>query len=269
MNNLNPIENEEVMVQESDITSALNAIDTSVNSVETKLAQRLKKKTKKTISQLADEIVNAYLSDRSDNNWRTLQEFFWYGIKQFAYKYVQNWDDAYDMTIETFISALTNIHLYNPEKAKFSTWLWTICKNNCIYFLKNKQRIPVVDNDISDLYDSAMLSNATIQSTQEFTIVKNQVNELSLDEISDSIYQISIDEIHRMGGLGQDILEMKLLKNMKIREISDKLDMNESTVKNYLYKYKTNLQKIIQKKHKALYDMYIDMKREQDENKLF
>ena len=46
---------------------------------------------------------------------------------------------------------------------------------------------------------------------------------------------------------------------MKIREISAQLDMNESTVKNYLYKGKEMLEDIMKTKHHNLYEMYIDV----------
>ena len=48
---------------------------------------------------------------------------------------------------------------------------------------------------------------------------------------------------------------MKLVDDMKIREIADQLNMNESTVKNYLYKGKETLETIMKTKHKGLYEM--------------
>lgn len=257
-------ESEDTVVTEEDVDASLNEIANS-NDPSTKMAKELKKKTKKTMSQLADEVVADYLNDRSDKNWTKLQTFFWYGIKQFAYKYTHNLDDAYDMTIETFISALHNIDNYDSNKAKFSTWLWTICRNNCIHLIKERTKIPTVDNDISDLYDSAILGNACVQNIPELKVHKNNLEEMTLDDIVTNIYNISMEEIGRMDETSKTIIDMKLFKNKKIREIAVELNMNESTVKNYLYKAKENLSRIIQRKHKNLYDIYIDMKSSQDD----
>lgn len=256
--NLENVE-EVVIASDDDVTTSMDGIETS-NDSSAKAVKKMKEKTKKSLSQLADEVVANYLNERTSANWTKLQEFFWYGIKQFAFKYTHNLDDAYDMTIETFISALNNINNYNPEKAKFSTWLWTICKNNCIHLIKDRAKIPVVDNDISDLYDSAILNSAYSQQQSNYKVNGGTLEEMSLDDITLNIYNISIEEIGRMDDISKTIISMKLFQNKKIREIADELDMHESTVKNYLYKAKENLCRIIQRKHKNLYDIYIDMK---------
>ena len=64
--------------------------------------------------------------------------------------------------------------------------------------------------------------------------------------------------MNNIGGITREILDMKLVKNMKIREIADAKKMNESTVKNILYKGKENLSRIIKVNHKAEYDAYND-----------
>jgi len=256
-------ENEKINKIDEVINVSDDEIKESFDTIEQELINKQDcKKTKKTIRQRADEVVNAFLNDRSDKNWTKLQEFFWFGIKAFAKKYVRNDDDAYDMTIETFIRSLENIDSYDPEKAKFSTWLWTICKNNCLYLLNQRDKMPMIDNDISEIYDSEMLSTAYTQNIEnkEYKINKDGILEnLTADDINIELYNVSIKEMHNIGGLAGQILEMKFIDNLKIREIADKLQMNESTVKNYLYKSKENLSRILKINHKELYDMYIDL----------
>ena len=52
---------------------------------------------------------------------------------------------------------------------------------------------------------------------------------------------------------------------IKEGEIGEELHMNESTVKNYLYKGKEDLTQIMKKKHKGLYEMYLDSCAEKDQ----
>ena len=104
-------------------------------------AERKAGRPKKKINIQADALVADFLATKSEKTWTALQEFFWYGIKQYAFGFVKNNEDAYDMTIETFINAFNKIDSYDPNVAKFSTWLWTICRNNCLGFIKNQTKL--------------------------------------------------------------------------------------------------------------------------------
>ena len=230
-----------------------------------KLGEKEERKAgrKKTATSLkAETVVNDFLTTRSDEAWKNLQEFFWYGIKQFAYKFVGTVDDAYDMTIETFINAYNNIDSYDSNKAKFSTWLWTICRNNCLGFNKAKKHFNLVDNDLSDIYDSELVGESYTQNMSEFengVFEGGSFTSQNFSDVAKTLYDVSIAEMDSIPGVGGQILHMKLIDNMKIREIADKLSMNESTVKNYLYRGKENLKRILTINHKDLVDTYTDM----------
>ena len=246
------------------ISALLNVSDEEIQE-SLKLAEKEERKAgrKKTATSIkADKIVNDFLADRSDQNWKALQEFFWYGIKQFAEKYIEDPDDAYDMVIETFINAHQNIDSYDSNKAKFSTWLWTICRNNCLGFNKRKARINIVNNDLSEIYDSELEKASYRQNNSEFEngiFDGSEFTSKSFSEIIKSLYDVSVAEMDGIPGIGGQILHMKLVDNMKIREIAVELSMNESTVKNYLYRGKENLKRILSINHKDLVDTYKDM----------
>lgn len=269
------------ILSDDDIKNEIDAmLDVSDEEIQESLEDAMKEQKKVGRKKLAstvqaDTIVSAFLKDKSDENWKDLQEFFWYGIKQFAYKYVKDScrdpndvaDVVYDMTIETFINAYQNIESYDPDKAKFSTWLWTICRNNCLGYLKKKSRIPIVQNDISEIYDSEIYSessrrNQYAQNHSEFengTFNGPEFESCDFSEVTKSLYDVSVAEIGNIPGIGGQILHMKLVDNMKIREIAVKLSMNESTVKNYLYRGKENLKRILTINHRDLVDEYKDM----------
>lgn len=244
----------------TEVENSMKDVETSSDEDATKV-RAVKGRSKKTINQIADDVVNDFLATKSNKSWQQLQEFFWYGIKQFSYKYTQDWDDAYDMTIETFTSAWKNMDKFDASKARFSTWLWTICRNNCMAFMKNKAKIPTINNDISDIYESELLNSVYTSENEhaDFRVeAGHTVRAMHHDDVVNELYNTSVNEMHNIGGVAGKILEMKLVKDMKIREIADELNMNESTVKDYLYKSKANLAKIIRINHKDLYDMYAD-----------
>ena len=227
-------------------------------------AERKAGRPKKKINIQADALVVDFLATKSEKTWTALQEFFWYGIKQYAFGFVKNNEDAYDMTIETFINAFNKIDSYDPNVAKFSTWLWTICRNNCLGFIKNQTKLNIVDNDIADIYDSEIInrSQSYIQNVSEFENGVFNGSEFTSSDFSDvtkELYDVSVAEMSHIPGIGGKILHMKLVDGKKIREIADELSMNESTVKNYLYRGKENLKRILSINHKDLVDTYVDM----------
>lgn len=268
MTNSETMEIKNVENQMKDINLLFDVSDEEIQEsiklgeIEEKSSSKKAGRKRKDINIKADNIVDAFLADKSDDNWKALQEFYWYGIKQFAFKFVNNYDDAYDLTIETFINAYEKIDSYDPNKSKFSTWLWTICRNNCLGFNKRKTRLNIVDNDLADIYDSVMVNNSYNQNLSEFengTFNGALFESSTIDDVAKNLYDVSIAEMKNIDGITGKILYMKLIENKKIREIADILSMNESTVKNYLYRGKENLKRILTINHTDLVDTYYDM----------
>jgi len=250
---------EKADIDENEVSEAMNSIDVSTNET----AKKLQKSGKKTMAQMADEVVNNYIADRSDKNWTVIQEFFWYGIKKWAYHYTNSLDDADDMTIETFEIAHEKFDTFDPKKGRFSTWLFTCCRNNCLGFLKKKAKMPTINKDISDIYDSTLMSSAYAQSIDDDDYKLTTDGTMDIVDPHDVIqqmYNVSINEMQRFRGLPKTIMEMKLLEDKKIREIADELNMNESTVKNHLYRSLKDLETIIKRRYTDLYESYRQIK---------
>lgn len=253
---------------EEEINSLLNVSDEEIQESLRKCEKKVGRKKTATSIQ-ADKIINDFLTNQTEDNWKNLQEFFWYGIKQYASNKLKEYghedpDDAYDMTIETFVSAYENIHTYDSNKAKFSTWLWTICRNNCLGFVKKKSRLKIINNDLSEIYDSELVEASCNykQNTSDFEHgVFNGAEFIQTDfsEVTKNLYDVSVAEMSGIPGIGGQILHMKLIDGKKIREIVKELSMNESTVKNYLYRGKENLKRILTINHKDLVETYKDM----------
>lgn len=69
-------------------------------------------------------------------------------VYQFAFKYLQNKDEAEDMAQEVFVKVWKNVHKFKAD-FKFKTWLYAIAKNACLDWLKKKNR-PVVFSALDD-----------------------------------------------------------------------------------------------------------------------
>ena len=233
-------------------------IDSSNNKLATKEEKNARKKQRQT--EADNMLVKAFVDNPTHENFNKLWERFYFGVKGHSYKFMHDWDLAADMACQTFTRAWEFRDRYDMEKAKFSTWLYTICRNLCLGELNRKKKNNIVPNDISDMFDSAMLNSSVAMSTDstQYTTEGGSLTANSVDDLAVKMYDTSLMEIDKLGGNYTKILRMKLVDDMKIREIADELGMNESTVKNYLYKGKMTVEEIMKTKHKGLYEMYLE-----------
>lgn len=258
-----------MLTETDDIESLFNPDDTSINDTNILIDDpsthidsntKQEKKKRKPQSEIDRELVTEFYNNQTHENFNKLWERFYYGVKSYAFRFMHNLEMANEMSCMTFTRAWEYKEMYDPKQANFSTWIYTICRNLCLAELYRIKKDNYVPQDISDLYDSDKLSNniITVSDNTQYVLTQGELIANTPDDITKTIYNTSVMEIENLGGNYAKVLQMKFIEDMKIREIADELDMNESTVKNYLYKGKEMLNKIMKRKHKNLYDMYID-----------
>ena len=263
-NNLDKISNIDLFSEElpedlpEEVKEIFEITDASINNSLDSLNPKKKKDTQSSIDKA---LVLEFYQNQTQENFNKLWERFFYGVKSYAYKYMHDWDLADDMAIQTFERAWEFKDKYDINKAVYSTWIYTICRNLCLGAIYRKLKDNYVNQDISDMYDSTVIkASIAADNTNEIIIKNGVVTTMSYEDIVQKLYDTSLLEIDNIGGDYTKILRMKLVDNMKIREIAVALNMNESTVKDYLYKGKGEIDKIIRKKYKSLYEMYLDAK---------
>ena len=74
-----------------------------------------------------------------------------------TYRMTQDWDSAYDLAQETFISAWENLRTFRDE-ARFKSWLYRIASNKTLNYLKQRSRRPVTS--ISAFDTNALVANS-------------------------------------------------------------------------------------------------------------
>lgn len=250
---------DELVNDNPEFEDLINIDDVSVNNSNTAIDTK-KKRKKRPQSEIDQELVMIFVNNPTHENFNKLWERFYYGVKSYAYKFMRNTEMADEIACITFTRGWEYRHMYNPEKSNFSTWLYTICRNLCLAELYKIKKDNYFPQDISDIYDSEKLSNniITTSNNNQYTVTNGQIEVSTPDDITQQIYNTSVMEINNLGGNYTKVLRMKLIDDKKIREIAAELDMNESNVKNYLYKGKEMLNNIMKKKHKSLYEMYVD-----------
>jgi RNA polymerase sigma-70 factor (ECF subfamily) len=167
------------------------------------------------------QLVRLVLAGRTDA-FRALVDHHQQSVFRFASKLLGNWEAAEDVTQEVFLAAFANLSSYDPSRAAFSTWLFTIARNRCINLLKRRQPIPLNQLDairdvastdpmayqeLSQQLDRAL---AALPVEQRSAFVLAEIEELPYAEIA-RIEQTSLgtvkSRIHRAKQRLQSLLE--------------------------------------------------------------
>ncbi len=145
-------------------------------------------------------------------NWRER-------LYRFAFRYMQNPDDAHDIVQQTFIKVHKNLNgLENPER--FSSWVYKITLNLCRDELRRKSRSAEI-------------------FTRETEVTENQATYTSHPASSTQVAFERQNLINRaLQFLPEDqraVLLMKEYQGLKFREIAVVMDISENTAKSRLY----------------------------------
>ena len=167
------------------------------------------------------ELVRCVLAGQTDD-FRVLVDRYQQSIFRFASGLLGNREEALDVTQEAFLAAFANLSGYEPSRAAFSTWLFTIVRNRCINLLKLSRPIalsepnsiadvasadPIVRQELSQQLDRAL---AALPVEQRSAFVLAEIEELPYAEIA-RIERTSVgtvkSRIHRAKQRLQSLLE--------------------------------------------------------------
>ena len=149
-------------------------------------------------------------------------------------KMTHNPVDADDLTIEAFGKAFKNLHQYSPEFA-FSTWLFKIAANNCIDFMRKRQRMQfasVPETGENDLDNSPSNIPSTAPGPDEKVIEKQKI-------------QLMHEVVEKLKPHYRLLIEMRYFKEFSYEEIATQLELPLGTVKAQLFRAREFLYEIL------------------------
>lgn len=154
-------------------------------------------------------------SDKASAN--ELISMYYKEIYAYMYKQTINKELSMDLTQEIFMSMLKSIDSYDEEKASFRTWLYKIATNKVVDYYRSKYyryNNVVVTIEDYDIYDE-----------EDFTI--------NIEYREDA--QKIIDIVNKFDSTSQQIFRLKIFGERTFLDISNILQMSESTVKTKYY----------------------------------
>lgn len=127
---------------------------------------------------------------------------------------------AEDIAQETFIKAFTKLAKFNPDKARFSTWLYRIATNNAYDHLR-QQRRTLPSEDVNELADEA---SPDFDNEQRCLVVREAVGQLMPPE-------------------QRQVIEAYYWQGKSYQDISDAMEVPINTVRTWLHRAKQQLRK--------------------------
>lgn len=156
-------------------------------------------------------------------------------VYNLCYRMANNPDDAMDLSQETFLRAWRCLDQYQFASA-FSTWLYRLCSNLCIDFLRKRRRQQTVPLTFED----ADGEEQTYAVPDPAPLPEEQVElKLTRETLQAAMAQLLPE--HRA------ILQLRVCEDLPYEQIADILDIQVGTVKSRLSRARTQLKKIFER----------------------
>lgn len=192
---------------------------------------------KKELTEKAKEdlkIIDLALTKGDPRAFNTLMSKYRDPIFFMLYDRVNNKELAKELTIEAFGKAFNKLDSYTPNFA-FSTWLFSIAKNNCIDYLR-KKKLPTYSID------------ETIEKKEGLETVKEipfQGDGPEKKMINKQRIQILRNIVEQLKPNYRNLVKLRYFKEYSYEEISIELDIPIGTVKAQLFRSREQLFKIL------------------------
>ena len=156
-------------------------------------------------------------------------------VYNLCYRMAGNPDDAMDLSQETFLRAWRCLDQYQFASA-FSTWLYRLCSNICIDFLRRRRRQQTVPLTFED----ADSEEQTYAVPDAQPLPEEQVElKLTRETLAAAMAQLLPE--HRA------VLQLRVVNEMSYEQIADVLDIQIGTVKSRLSRARNQLKKILER----------------------
>jgi len=168
------------------------------------------------------EVVEAAKKDPA--RFAVLYDKYYEQIFRFIYQRIDDKEQAFDATQQTFLKAMNSLHKYEYRGVPFASWLYRIASSevNNLFRAQKAQR------------------TINVESVSVYTIIE-EIQESKIDEYHDKIVDI-------IGGLPENelqLIEMRFFEKRSFKEIAEILEMTENNAKVKTYRILDKLKKMI------------------------
>lgn len=191
--------------------------------------------TNSIINDRIHEIASRFsLNQATEKEKNELASLIYPKLKYHIWKFCNNIDDTEESLQWTLKKIFNNISSFDFNKGRFSTWIYTIAKNETLFYLHKKGKSKLVYTDLP--YGLSKPDECEYDYDSEKEMEEMYDKTISeINNIDDSVLKgIAID---------------KMIKNEKVKVIAMRYNMNENTVKTKLRKIRHEVKERVLEKH--------------------
>ncbi|HZV78471.1 MAG TPA: sigma-70 family RNA polymerase sigma factor [Candidatus Binatus sp.] len=178
---------------------------------------------------MPDETLVALILQGDSGAFAPLVERHKRGIVNFLFGTVRSTEDANDLAQETFIRAYTHLGTFNPQLAKFSTWLYQIARNAARTHLGKERRRPQHEELFEDETLEQRLPDTRREASPDAMILA--------DEEQRAVRAALLSVPERM----RTALSLRYYRHMEYQEIADTMNVSLGNVKTLIHRGKAAL----------------------------
>jgi RNA polymerase sigma-70 factor (ECF subfamily) len=183
--------------------------------------------------------------EKTGKDFSTLYKKYYPKLIYYTSKMCNDPQKTEDIATDSFMTAFEKIEKYDDEKAQFSTWLFTIAKNLALQAIKNDKKSVSLDVEYDDE-----------GTTMKDFIPQDFQNEIEVFESNDLKAEIMKEHIFQLKEPYKSVIEMREIKKMSYKDISDVLGKNLSTIKSQIRNGRAILINETKSEFKKIDEMY-------------
>jgi len=185
------------------------------------------------------ELSENFVNSKSEKDYNVLYQRVKPGLRNYIANVVKESDATEDILTNTLTKMWTKIDQYNPSY-QITTWLYRIAFNECLGWIRQRNSKYSIDAmkeygiEISDQFSHTSAKDLLVE--KEF---KSETDWYEEDNALQSRYELALANIDSLKPMYREIIEDRLLNNMKYEDIADKHNLPLQTIKNRIRRGKS------------------------------
>ena len=185
------------------------------------------------------ELSENFVKSRSERDYNALYLRVKPGLRNYIANVVKESEATDDILTNTLTKLWTKIDQYDPSY-QITTWLYRIAFNECLGWIRQRNSKYSIDTmkdygiEISDQYANTSARELLIEAE-----LKTEADWYEEDNDLQNRYELALNNIHGLKPMYKEIIEDRLLNNMKYEDIAEKYDLPLQTIKNRIRRGKS------------------------------